>query len=385
MNKKIIFIEFIVLIFILFLTFLISNKIYDSYKNVILKNNAYILNESKDKQVIEIIKDININDISLDEIYKYGYKEYELPYLKKKIYIYSYLISISLYLLIITIFNIYNYKRTKKIIDLDEYLLKVLSGNYSLNIRDYKENEISKLKNDIYKVTVKLKEKNINLENDKNYLEELLSNISHQLKTPLTSLYVINDLLLDEKLDNEKQKEFLIKNRNQLEKMEWLITNLLKLSRLDSGVVKLEKENIKFNDFIDKTLEPLMINLELKNIKLIKDGDLDSILNIDINWMGEAILNIVKNAYQYTKDEIKISIKDNALYDEIIISDNGKGISDKDLPHIFERFYKSGKNKDSIGIGLNLSYKIITMHFGTIDVLVDNGTKFIIKLYKQVV
>lgn len=384
MNKKIFFIEFIILVFILFLTLIISNRIYDSYKNVIIKNNAYILNESKNNEVIEIIKDININNVSLNEIYKYGYKEYEIPYLKNKIYFYSYLISLSLYLLIITIFNIYNYKRTKKINELDDYLLKILNGNYSLDIRDYKENELSKLKNDIYKVTVKLKEKNINLENDKYNLEELLSNISHQLKTPLTSLYVINDILLED-IDSEKRKEFLIKNRSQLEKMEWLITNLLKLSRLDSGVVKLEKEDIKFNDFIDKTIEPLMINLELKNIKLIKEGNLESILNIDINWMSEAILNIVKNAYQYTKDEIKIAIKDNALYDEIIISDNGKGIDEKDIPHIFERFYKAGNNKDSIGIGLNLSYKIITMHFGTIDVSVENGTKFIIKLYKQVV
>lgn len=384
MNKKIFFIEFIILVFILFLTLIISNRIYDSYKNVIIKNNAYILNESKNNEVIEIIKDININNVSLNEIYKYGYKEYEIPYLKNKIYFYSYLISLSLYLLIITIFNIYNYKRTKKINELDDYLLKILNGNYSLDIRDYKENELSKLKNDIYKVTVKLKEKNINLENDKYNLEELLSNISHQLKTPLTSLYVINDILLED-IDSEKRKEFLIKNRSQLEKMEWLITNLLKLSRLDSGVVKLEKEDIKFNDFIDKTIEPLMVNLELKNIKLIKEGDLESILNIDINWMSEAILNIVKNAYQYTKDEIKIAIKDNALYDEIIISDNGKGIDEKDIPHIFERFYKAGNNKDSIGIGLNLSYKIITMHFGTIDVSVENGTKFIIKLYKQVV
>ena len=124
---------------------------------------------------------------------------------------------------------------------------------------------------------------------------------------------------------------------------------------------------------------------EYKNIKLIKEGDLNSILNIDVNWMMEAILNIVKNAYEHTKDEIKISIKDNALYDEIIISDNGEGIKKEDMPHIFERFYKSGNNKDSIGIGLNLSYKIITMHFGTIDVLNESGTKFIIKLYKQIV
>ena len=181
------------------------------------------------------------------------------------------------------------------------------------------------------------------------------------------------------------QNNELIKNRNQLEKIEWLVTNLLKLSRLDSGVVKLEKQDIKFNDFIDKTLEPLLINFELKNIKIIKKGDLNCNLYIDINWMSEAILNIIKNAYQYTKDEIKITIKDNPLYSEIKIKDNGEGIKDEDLPHIFERFYKSGNNKDSIGIGLNLSYKIITMHFGTIDVFNKNGTEFVIKLYKQIV
>ena len=386
MNKKIIFIEVIILIFIIFFTSFISNKIYKNYKEVIIKNNAYILNESSsDKEIINIIKDIDIENVSLDEINKYGYEVYEIPYLKNKIYFYSYLIIISIYLIIITIFNVYKYKSNKKIIDLDNYLLGILNGNYSLDIRDYKENELSKLKNDIYKVTVKIREQNINLENDKNKLEELLSNISHQIKTPLTSMYVINDILLDDEIDKEKQKDFLIKNRNQLEKIEWLVTNLLKLSRLDSGVVKLEKQNIKFNDFIDKTIEPLLINFELKNIKIIKKGDLNSNLFIDINWMNEAILNIIKNAYQYTKDEIKITIKDNPLYDEITIKDNGPGIKEEDLPHIFERFYKSGNNKDSIGIGLNLSYKIITMHFGTIDVFNKNGTEFVIKLYKQVV
>ena len=386
MNKKILFIELVILVLVIFITSFISNNIYNNYKEVIIKNNAYILDKlEKNEDITNIIKNIDYSYNDLDLIYKYGYKKYDIPYLKNKIYVNSYIISISLYLLIIILFNIYNYRRTKKILNLDNYLLNVLNGNYKKDIRDYKENELSKLKNDIYKVTVKLREQNINLENDKNSLEELLSNISHQIKTPLTSMYVINDILLDNKITSKKRKDFLVKNRNQLEKIEWLVTNLLKLSRLDSGVVKLEKTSISFIDFINKTLEPLMVNMEYKNIKLIKEGDLNSILNIDVNWMMEAILNIVKNAYEHTKDEIKIYIKDNALYDEIIISDNGEGIKKEDMPHIFERFYKSGNNKDSIGIGLNLSYKIITMHFGTIDVLNDSGTKFIIKLYKQIV
>ena len=232
-------------------------------------------------------------------------------------------------------------------------------------------------------MTVKLKEQSELLIKEKKYLEETLQDISHQIKTPLTSMYMINDILTNEKDENIK-KEFLIKNKNQIERIEWLVTSLLKLSRLESGTVKLKKEKIELNKLIDKAIEPINVLLELKDIKLIKSIE-DTNINIDINWTVEALLNIIKNACEHTKDKIEIIGSTNPLYTEIKIVDNGIGINKKDIKHIFERFYKGSHNKESIGIGLNMSKKIINLQNGIIEVFSKEGvgSTFIIKFYKN--
>ena len=272
------------------------------------------------------------------------------------------------------------YQRIKKI---DQYMNNILNDDYSLDIKEYCEGDISNLKNDVYKMTVKLKEQSELLLKDKKYLEETLEDISHQIKTPLTSMYMINDILGNEK--NEKiRKEFLIKNKNQIERIEWLVISLLKMSRLDSGTVKLKKEKIKVKDLINKAIEPIKVSLDLKAIDLELNLSNDIVL-VDVNWTKEAILNIIKNACEHTKDKIIITSKNNPLYTEIKITDNGKGIAKKDLKHIFERFYKGSDSKDSIGIGLNMSKKIINLENGIIEVETKEnlGSTFIIKLYKN--
>ena len=194
---------------------------------------------------------------------------------------------------------------------------------------------------------------------------------------------MINDILTNEK-DEKIRKEFLIKNKNQIERIEWLVISLLKMSRLDSGTVKLKKEKIKVKDLINKSIEPIKVSLDLKSIDLELDLSNDYVL-VDINWTSEALLNIIKNAYEHTKDKITITSKNNPLYTEIKITDNGNGIAKKDLKHIFERFYKGNDNKDSIGIGLNMSKKIINLEQGIIEVETKEnvGSTFIIKLYKN--
>ena len=194
---------------------------------------------------------------------------------------------------------------------------------------------------------------------------------------------MINDILTSEK--NERiRKEFLIKNKNQIERIEWLVISLLKLSKLDSGTVKLKKEKIKVKDLVNKAIEPIKVSLDLKSIDLDLNLSNDTVL-VDINWTKEALLNIIKNACEHTKDKITITSKNNPLYLEIRITDNGKGIAKKDLKHIFERFYKGSDNKDSIGIGLNMSKKIINLQQGIIEVETKEniGSTFIIKLYKN--
>lgn len=279
------------------------------------------------------------------------------------------------------------YQESKKIKDLSFYMNNILNNNYSFDIRDYEEGDISNLKNDIYKMTVKLKEQSDLSLKDKKYLEEVLSDISHQLKTPLTSMYVINDVLLsDKKITQEKKQEFLMKNRKELERIEWLVTTLLKMSRLDSGSETLKIKEVTIDELIKKVIEPLEIPMELKKQELVLDYNPDMKLNIDLNWTVEAFINILKNAHEHTKEEGRVTIKgkDTPIYTEIEIIDNGEGIDPKDLPHIFERFYKGKHNKESIGIGLNMAKKVLNLEKGEIKANSNTkGTTFNIKFYKQ--
>ena len=300
------------------------------------------------------------------------------------------ILLVTIFYLITIIITWYHlYKKNKKIKNLSTYMNNILNNNYSLDIRDYEEGDLSNLKNDIYKTTVKLKEQSDLSQKEKKYLEEVLSDISHQLKTPLTSMYVINDVLLsDKKIDDSKKQEFLIKNRKELERIEWLVTSLLKMSRLDSGSEKIIPKETKLDDLIRKTITPLEIPIELKNQHLILDYDKNIKLNIDLNWTTEALINILKNAHEHTKENgtIQIKVKDTVIYTEIEIIDTGEGISTTDLPHIFERFYKGKTNKESIGIGLNMAKKIINLEKGDIKVISNsNGTTFNIKFYKQII
>lgn len=300
------------------------------------------------------------------------------------------ILLVTIFYLITIIITWYHlYKKNKKIKNLSTYMNNILNNNYSLDIRDYEEGNLSNLKNDIYKMTVKLKEQSDLSQKEKKYLEEVLSDISHQLKTPLTSMYVINDVLLsDKKIDDSKKQEFLIKNRKELERIEWLVTSLLKMSRLDSGSEKIIPKETKLDDLIRKTVTPLEIPIELKNQHLILDYDKNIKLNIDLNWTTEALINILKNSHEHTKENgtIQIKVKDTVIYTEIEIIDTGEGISTTDLPHIFERFYKGKTNKESIGIGLNMAKKIINLEKGDIKVISNsNGTTFNIKFYKQII
>ena len=383
MNKKYFIVNFVAILIIILFYFLISNIINNSYEQKIIDNESYLIGNLLNKY--PNLKEDIISSYLIKDNYEMGndlIKEYNLINIKNNnslILIYGLISALVLFIInFIYIKNIY-----KKIGKIDKYMNNILNGDYSIDIKDYCEGDISNLKNDIYKMTIKLKEQSELLIKEKKYLEETLQDISHQIKTPLTSMYMINDILSNESNENIK-KEFLIKNKNQIERIEWLVTSLLKLSRLESGTVKLKKEKIKLKDLIDKAIEPINVLLELKNIKLIKEIE-DVDLNVDINWTVEALLNIIKNACEHTKDKIEIIGSTNPLYTEIKVIDNGVGINKKDIKHIFERFYKGSHNKESIGIGLNMSKKIINLQNGLIEVSSKEGvgSTFTIKFYKN--
>ncbi len=280
-------------------------------------------------------------------------------------------------------------KQHREIKQITHYLNHILSGDYSLEIHEYDESEINSLKNDIYKITILLREQEDYSKSEKKHLESVLSDISHQLKTPLTSMYVINDILENDAIDSNKKKEMLHKNKSQLKRIEWLVSSLLKLSRLDSGVVVMQPKSVSVNTLLEQALEPLRIPIELKEQTVEIIGDDDTLIEVDLAWTVEAFVNLIKNAHEHTPSNGKIVIRyqENPIYIEFQIEDNGEGISANDLPHIFERFYKGAtSNKDSIGIGLNMAKTIIQKQNGMITVssIENHGTIFTIKLYKNI-
>ena len=280
----------------------------------------------------------------------------------------------------------YLLKLDSSISNISKYINRLLNKDYSLDIIDNDEGSLSALKNDIYKITVILKEQNEVLKEDKMHLANNLADISHQLKTPLTSMLIMSDLLENENLSKEDQSKFLNVIRSQLKRIEWLVSSLLKMAKLDAKTVEFKKENVYADDLILKAVEPVNILMKEKNQRFVLCGD-NPLLSIDINWTSEALLNIIKNCSEHTPNngEIKAEIFDSVMYTEIVISDNGVGISSKDLPFIFERFYRASKsNTDSVGIGLAMSYSIITSQNATIHVKskVDVGTSFSIRFYK---
>jgi signal transduction histidine kinase len=272
---------------------------------------------------------------------------------------------------------------------LSDYLRRICSGDYSLDLRDNQEGELSILKSDIYKVTLLLSKQAEMLKGEKQQLADALSDISHQLKTPLTSMMMMADLLSKPDLAAEKRTEFTKTLTQQLQRMEWLLSSLLKLSRLDAGTVEFKKERVLAATLIDQAVKPLLIPMELRNQKLVLEGEEQACLLADINWTVEALINILKNCMEHNGDGGTLTIRysENPIYTEILIEDTGKGIEKEDLPYIFKRFFR-GKNagQDSVGIGLALAHSIITAQNGNITVTSrpGEGSCFSVKFYKQI-
>lgn len=277
--------------------------------------------------------------------------------------------------------------RYRKMSQLTEYLVRIQNGE-TLDIRDNTEGELSILKNEIYKLSLKLNTQAELLLKDKTYLADSLSDISHQMKTPLTSMLMMVDFLEDEELSPEKRKEFIGNLTIGLERMDWLVQALLKLSKLDANAVVFKTEAVEVHTVLSRSVKPLRVPMEVKGVTLSMEQVPSSFyIKGDMKWLSEAFTNIIKNCMEHTAAGGKITIRSeqNNFYTKIMIEDTGVGIDKEDLPHIFERFYK-GKNSgsDSVGIGLALAKQIIIRQNGTIEVssIVGEGTRFEIRIYQ---
>ena len=383
--KKLLLYITVVSIVFLFILLIFIYKLDKYYKNEVINVYAKVSNgvikvypELEDEIIDSLMSDNNDKTI----LEKYGINSKINILDTKKIYIEIIIIYLLVIIVISTIYIIHNIYVFKKIKGLSIYTTKILNDDYSMDIRSYDEGDISNLKNDLYKMTIKLKEtRDIELK-EKKYLETTLEDISHQLRTPLTSMNVGLEVLSGN-VDAITKKEFIQMEKKNLDRIEWLVTSLLKMSRLDSGTVLLVDKKEDLSKIIDNALEPIKIPIELKGISLINEVDKNLKIKVDENWVREAFINVLKNAYEHTNSLIKIVSSDNPIYTEVKIIDDGAGISNTDLPHIFERFYKGSTNKESIGIGLNMAKKIIEKENGNISVQTsNNGTTFIIKFYK---
>lgn len=296
-------------------------------------------------------------------------------------------IILSLVLIIILIFIIYERKKSKEINEIIKCIEQINKKNYALNIDKISEDELSILRQEIYKTTIMLKEDAYNSKKDKLELKDSLSNISHQLKTPLTSILIILENLEDNPdMDNKVRLDFIRDIKREIININFLVQSLLKLSKLETNTVHFLNKKILLKDIVLESVKNVSLIAEVKNVKLIVDENETAYVYCDEKWQIEAFSNIIKNCieHSYTDGVINIRIDENNLYTQVLIKDNGDGISKKDIKHIFDRFYK-GENSshDSIGIGLSLAKTIIEKSNGNVSVTSDkNGTEFVIKYFK---
>ena len=298
-------------------------------------------------------------------------------------------IIIVLSILLLIIFLKYNKHKDDKLKKITKYIEEINNKNYKLDIDDNTEDELSILKNEVYKVTVMLKEVAENSKKDKLNLKESLSDISHQLKTPLSSITIMLDNILDNpEMDNETRTSFIKDIKKQIININFLVNSLLKLSKLDANSIQFVNKEECIENIISKSIENVSTLCDLKNININCNGESDAKIYCDAKWQIEAITNILKNAIEHSNasSSIDISYEQNKMYSKIEIKDYGMGIDKDDLPHIFERFYK-GKNSssDSVGIGLALAKAIIENNGGyiSVDSEMNKGTIFTIKYFRN--
>jgi len=356
----------------------ILTKVKDKYPNVTENEIMEIIN-SKDTNVIFFEKyGICLDKDSLLIENNHSYSKF----LFLNVFFISFVIGIFLFL-----FSKYNKRREKEISKITKYIEEINKKNYKLDMDELSEDELSILKNEIYKTTVMLKEQAENSKKEKVELKDSLSDISHQLKTPLTSILIILDNLIDDPdMEKETRDDFIRDIKREILNINFLAQSILKLSKLDSNTVHFVKEKVFIKNILEESIKKVAPLCDLKNIKIEVSYEEESAIVCDLKWQAEAITNIIKNCVEHSKSGSVIEIKneDNKVYSKIEIKDYGEGISKEELPHIFERFYK-GKNatSDSIGIGLSLAKSIIDKNNGSLNVVSSNeGTIFTIKYYK---
>ena len=349
----------------------------------------------EDEKIIKILNDEENNAIKgIGTLQRYGINTEEVYAIdglkdeKKEILLTSSISIISLTIIVTILIINYKNKKSKKIENIINYIEEINKKNYNLKIEENTEDELSNLTNELYKIIIMLKEQAELSKKDKNVLQRSLEDISHQIKTPLTSISIMLDNIKENpQMDLHTRQEFIYEISRQIEWINWLVISLLKLSKLDSNTVDFKHEEINAENLINNVIKNLAIPLDIKQQSVIVTGNNETFIG-DYNWELEALTNIVKNCIEHTPENKKIYIncEKNNFNTKIVIKDEGNGIDREDIKHIFERFYK-GKNssENSVGIGLALSKSIIEKDNGYILCTseVGKGTTFEIKYIRN--
>ncbi len=279
-------------------------------------------------------------------------------------------------------------KRYHKLETLSQELDQMLHHQTPIHFKNYQEGELSILQNELSKMTLRLTEQADALIRDKKYLSDAMADISHQLRSPLTSMHLILSLLKKPDLSKERERSLLMELTQLLSQMDWLVEALLKMSKMDAGTAYLKHVSVPLTLLLEQASEPFLIPFELREQTFQAKFETGREQFIgDLSWSVEAISNILKNCMEHTPagGTITATCRENTIFTEIIIEDNGPGFSPQDLPHLFERFYKGENSSDqSVGIGLALARMIVSQQNGTLKAenRLEGGARFILKFYK---
>ena len=406
--KNIIIISIILTIVFYFASSLIIDYSLDQISSNYAEENIQLAGAILEKhpelenEVVEIIakggKEENYS-LGLAVMDKYSYNE-ELPAYKNhlvkatrenidKIWIlmwisFTILLTVLMVIIVKPIFD--------KIKNLSIMADNMVEGKFNDKLLKFKEGDLYIFYDKFTTMGERLETAVNNIQQEKIALKDIISDISHQLKTPLAALISYNDIMHNHKQMPDSDKDMFISlSSEQLDRMQWLITTLLKYARIESNVVKYNKDATSLSNTISESISPLKLMAEEKDIDIKLDFKSAGNYEHDTKWLGEAISNIVKNAIEHTAEggEIQIKLDETPLSVGIEIRDNGEGIEKDQLKKIFNRFYKgeNSLNPKSIGIGLSLSKKIIEAHQGNISVEseVGKGTAFYISFFKTIV
>ncbi len=279
-------------------------------------------------------------------------------------------------------------RRYRRIADLSDSIDRILHGAEDVKFEEYQEGEVAILSSEIHKMVIRLREQASQLLADKRFLSDSIADIAHQLRTPLTSMNIIVDMFSDAELSDEKRFDLLAEMMQSLNRIEWLINTLLKMSKIDADTVFFEQKEYSVKDMLRKASQPLEVPLDINGVALKVNVPEDAVIRGDMMWTSEAIGNILKNCMEHTPEGgmIEINVKHTPIYTEMVIRDTGSGFDPEDIPHVFERFYR-GKValNTSIGIGLALTKMIVERQSGTIRAgnrpEPEHGAEFTVRFY----